>query len=165
MSTATETALDAGIARQLAAQAFACQATGHRIGLELEWHVYDPNDHTRRLPPAEVHDVVTRLGPLAPGVTTSVEPGLMADWYLGRANGRAVVAATGERSVREIEVGVCSEVRVEAVIGIDRVSVIPSFVVGLEVELEDPAAPRPAHRRAPVRAGPSAAGAGARPRQ
>lgn len=75
MSTATETVLDTGIARQRASQALACRGTRHRIGLELEWHVYDPTDHTRRIAPAEVHDAVTRLGALAPGVTTSVEPG------------------------------------------------------------------------------------------
>ena len=75
MSTATETVLDTGIARQRASQALACRGTRHRIGLELEWHVYDPTDHTRRIAPAEVHEAVTRLGALAPGVTTSVEPG------------------------------------------------------------------------------------------
>lgn len=75
MTTATDTVLDREGARRLATRSFAGRDVGNRLGLELEWHVYDPSDHARRLTPDEVTGIVGAGGPLAPGVTTSVEPG------------------------------------------------------------------------------------------
>jgi glutamate--cysteine ligase len=75
VTTATDTVLDREGARRLATRSFAGRDVGNRLGLELEWHVYDPSDHTRRLTPDEVTGIVGAGGPLAPGVTTSVEPG------------------------------------------------------------------------------------------
>ena len=75
MRAAAEAVLDLTTARHLAERCFQADGADHRFGLELEWHVYDPDDHTRRIGPAEVEAAATAAGPLASGVTTSIEPG------------------------------------------------------------------------------------------
>ena len=110
MSTATEAVLNRDSARLLATRSFACREIGdgigrdNAIGFELEWLVYDPSDPTRRLIPAEREDIVTARGPLAPGVTTSVEPGGQIEFDTPplplMAGGRLAAAAATELRTR-----------------------------------------------------------------
>ncbi|MEL7207083.1 MAG: glutamate-cysteine ligase family protein, partial [Actinomycetota bacterium] len=67
--------LDADLADHLASQSFACTSELDRVGLELEWLVYDRSDLDRRIGPDDLVALAERGGPVAPGVTCSPEPG------------------------------------------------------------------------------------------
>ena len=61
-------------ARAIAARCFEPTSTRDLVGLELEWHVFDAHDLDRRPGVGEIRAAVG-VAPLAPGVTTSIEPG------------------------------------------------------------------------------------------